>query len=135
MLTRDGRGRHNNHCSGAAHPRWNSERMKSDEGYVKVRVGRDHPLADPNGYAYEHLIIWCAAGKPKPQSGQVMHRRNGDRTDNRLKNLELLKRGEHNHLHNLARGRDGRGRFLGKKAAGRLLDGREWNEYPVIGEE
>ena len=22
------------------------------------------------------------------------------------------------------------GRFVGKKAAGRLLDGREWNEFP-----
>jgi len=62
---------------------------------VKVRVGVEHPLADPNGYAYEHLVVWCAAGHPRPGPGQLLHHRSEDKTDNRLSNLELLTRIAH----------------------------------------
>ena len=53
---------------GCRHGRWSREKMLSSHGYVKVRVGKDHPLADPNGYAYEHLLVWVAAGNPRPDS-------------------------------------------------------------------
>lgn len=102
--------------------------MLSEDGYVKVRLGVGHPLADSNGYAYEHLVVWCAAGHPRPGKGETLHHRNEDKADNRYGNLELLTRGEHNALHIAERGRMANGQF--KKAAGRLLDGREWNEFP-----
>ena len=106
------KGVHNNHARGSQHPRWNSERIISSEGYVKIRVGTEHPLADPNGYAYEHLVVWISAGRPAPKSDEILHHRSHDRTDNRLGNLKLLTRGEHNRLHNAERGRDECGRFL-----------------------
>jgi hypothetical protein len=84
-----------NHKSGSKHHRWSDERMLSEQGYVKVRVGKDHPLADPNGYAYEHLLVWVSAGRERPNSGQLLHHRNEVKTDNRVENLELLNRAEH----------------------------------------
>ena len=118
---RDGRGRHGNHAKGKMSHRWNTGKIISCEGYVKVRVGKEHPFADSNGYAYEHLIVWASCGKPKPREDQILHHRNGDKTDNRVENLEIMQRADHSRLHINARDRD---------AAGRLLDGREWNEFP-----
>lgn len=80
---------------GAAHPRWNEGRMLTDDGYVKVRVGKGHPLADPNGYAYEHLLVWVAAGRPRPGPGFILHHRDEVKSNNQLGNLELLTRPAH----------------------------------------
>ena len=113
-LPADGRGKHGNQVKGSEHSRWN-EAIISSHGYVKVRVGRQHPLADPNGYAYEHLLIWCAAGNLKPKEGEVIHHLNGDKHDNRIENLKLLTAVEHSTLHN---------------RAGCLLDGKEHKERP-----
>lgn len=71
-------------------------------GYVKLRVGKGHPLADPNGYAYEHLVVWASAGNPRPQRGEVLHHRNEDKTDNRIENLHLMTRAEHSQMHSEA---------------------------------
>lgn len=107
----DNRGKHRNHRRGSQHPRWNAEAIISEHGYRKVRVGVDHPLADPNGYAYEHLLVWVSAGKPRPKPGQLLHHRNDDKTDNRIENLECLTRAAHNAHHNEEKPRDERGRF------------------------
>lgn len=120
-----------NHKSGAEHQRWSSDRMLSSHGYVKVRVGRDHPLADSNGYAYEHLLVWVSAGNPRPPAGWLLHHENENKTDNRISNLGLITKVEHNRLHMLNRQRDARGRMVGTKAAGRLLDGIEHNGFPA----
>lgn len=124
------RGKHANHVRGNLHHRWNQTGVSlTPQRYVKVRVGKEHPLADPNGYAYlHHLVICSAIGRPL-QKGEVVHHRNGDKTDNRLENLDLLLRGQHNAHHNAERGRNARGQFM-PKAAGALLDGREWREWP-----
>jgi len=111
MDVRDTRGRHGNHASGDAHYRWNDGRMLSQEGYVKIRVGRSHPLADPNGYAYEHLLVWIAAGDTLGD-GDVLHHLNGNRQDNEWGNLQRMTRAEHNALHNEGRKRDTGGRFV-----------------------
>ncbi len=101
--------------------------MVCQEGYVKVRLGRTHPLADPNGYVYEHQLIAVAALGRQLASGEVVHHLNGDRGDNRWENLEVVTRAQHNAHHNGERGRDALGRFL---PAGRVLDGRTWDEMP-----
>jgi hypothetical protein len=125
------RGRHGNHAKANRQHRWTEEKIITKDGYVKLRVGLCHPLADPNGYAYEHLIVWVAAGNPRPFLGEVLHHKNGVKTDNRIENLESINRAEHNKQHNRDMGRDPEtGRFVGKRLAGRILYGREWNEFP-----
>lgn len=103
--------------------------MVNEDGYVKVRVGRDHPLADPNGYVYEHLLVWVSAGNPRPPAGWLLHHRDEVKSHNRLSNLELITRSEHNRRHNAERKRDERGRLL-PKTAGRLLDGVPHDGFP-----
>lgn len=96
---------------GSANPRWRGgERMVSDHGYVKVRVGVDHPLADPHGYTYEHLLVWIAAGNPPPKGDETLHHASGDKTDNRIENLRLLLVSEHSRMHAATQPRL-RGRF------------------------
>lgn len=118
-----------NHKSGTTHHRWSDGRTITQDGHVRVRVGKEHPLADPNGYAYEHLLVWVAAGNPRPPRGWLLHHANECKTDNRIGNLELMTRAEHNRRHNAERGRGADGRLL-TKAAGRLLDGVQHDEYP-----
>lgn len=88
-----------NHKSGADCPRWSDDKIISSHGYVKLRVGVEHPLADPNGYAYEHLVVWIAAGNQRPTAHQLLHHKNENKTDNRLGNLELITRLEHARKH------------------------------------
>lgn len=92
------------------HPRWNP-RLRSSHGYPKVRVGRQHPLADGHGYAYEHDIVLASAGVPDVGPGQVIHHCNGDRTDNRLENLLVLDRAEHSREHAARQMRKRNGRW------------------------
>ena len=116
------RGCHGNHARADKQHRWNDRKMIASNGYVKIRVGRRHPLADPNGYAYEHLVVWCAAGNARPARGLLLHHRNEVKTDNRIENLDLVARGHHNAHHVAKRRRD--------PTTGRLLDGREHNGMP-----
>lgn len=98
----DGRGKHGNHVKGKNHYRWSEDRMVSEHGYIKIRVGPEHPLADPNGYAYEHLIVWVSAGRSAPGPGELLHHDNENKTDNRLENLKLKSRYRHSVEHRAA---------------------------------
>jgi hypothetical protein len=93
------------------HYRWNRGRLRHSEGYALLRVGREHPLADPNGYAYEHLVIWVAAGRPRPGPGEVLTFRNGDRSDCRIDNLIVQPRRLLLARNNVYIGQDEHGRF------------------------
>lgn len=127
----DQRGKHGNHPRGPRQRQWNDGRIISSHGYVKIRVGRGHPLADPNGYAYEHLVVWVSSGRNRPINGETLHHLNGIKTDNRIENLQKLSRSRHNAEHVAGLQRDPSGRFVGKKAVGCPLDDREHNEMPA----
>jgi len=71
-------------------------------GYRRVWVGRSHPCADPTGMVLHHRLVLFEAGIDVPSGFQV-HHRNGDKTDNRLENLELISASEHTRLHWLER--------------------------------
>jgi len=98
---------------GEHHPRWNRNGYAiSKHGYKRVRVGVSHPMADSKGYTYEHRLVMVGfLGRPLEES-EVVHHKNGDRTDNRIENLELTDKTRHAKAHAPAIQRDPKGRFL-----------------------
>jgi hypothetical protein len=100
------KGYHNNHIRGHKHYQWNNNRIISSHGYARIRVGVGHPLADPNGYAYEHLLVVLTTNSPEANlirqcpSKHLIHHINGDKTDNRIENLQVMERAVHNAFHN-----------------------------------
>jgi hypothetical protein len=114
--------------SGDKNPMWNGG-IKHNNGYLKIYVP-GHPSADKAGYVYEHRLVM------EKHLGRFLlpherpHHINGIRTDNRIENLQLF---PGNGRHMLEAGhidRDLSGRFC-KKRAGRLLDGKIWDETPI----
>ena len=97
------KGKHGGHVKSADHPRWSDEKIITAKGYTKIRVGRDHPLADPNGYAYEHILVWVSAGNARAKEDEVIHHINGVKSDNRIENLQLLTRQQHEMVHDRLR--------------------------------
>ena len=113
-LLPDLRGKHKNHSRGSNHHRWNHDRIINKDGYVMIRVGKTHPMADKNGYCLEHdLIMACAIGGAL-EDGYVVHHINNDKIDNRIENLKLLSISKHNKIHNANKKRDSKGRFVAK---------------------
>ena len=107
------KGKHENHARSAKTGRWTEKKMISTTGHVKLRVGIRHPLADSNGYAYEHTVVWVAAGNSRPTPNTLLHHINGIKTDNRVENLEMLTRKEHNKIHNKEKQKNNKGQFMG----------------------
>lgn len=74
-------------------------RVIRPDGYVDIWLGRDHPLADGDGYVYEHrLVAEKMIGRPLTFYDNV-HHLNGNRSDNRPENLFVGTPHEHHFLH------------------------------------
>lgn len=78
---------------------WKGGRSVASNGYILIRVGCSHPLADVRGYAYEHrLVVSEKIGRLITPEEQV-HHINGNKADNRPENLEVLSFAEHRVMH------------------------------------
>jgi len=114
----DRRGKHGNHASGEDHPRWNRDELITSHGYVAVKVAIDHPHGwGPPGlknhrYAYKHIVVMMEIiGRPLAEN-EVVHHRNGVRTENTKSNLKLETRSGHAREHgNSPTARDFTGKF------------------------
>jgi hypothetical protein len=79
------------HPKGEDHYHWQGGERSLKQGYIRVRK--------PDGTRdLEHRVVWETAYGPIPK-GLHVHHLNGDRADNRLKNLALLNNDAHQYLH------------------------------------
>lgn len=69
---------------------WKGGRSVASNGYVLIRVGKDHHLSDVRGYAYEHRLVAEKKAGRRLQKGEQVHHKNGIKTDNRPENIELM---------------------------------------------
>ncbi|MEW5956635.1 MAG: HNH endonuclease signature motif containing protein [Chloroflexota bacterium] len=72
---------------------WRGGRVKK-YGYIYVKVYPNHPfyksMANSMGYIAEHRLVMAEhLGRPL-ESTEVVHHKNGIKTDNRIENLELF---------------------------------------------
>ncbi len=78
---------------GADNHQWKGGVHLNKEGYVMVWIGPDHPMAvmrpARTSYVFEHRLAMAEEiGRPLLQ-GETVHHVNGDKTDNRIENLQL----------------------------------------------
>ena len=71
-------------------PMWKGGRSISSHGYVLIRVGSDHHLADIRGYAYEHRLIAEEKLGRKLRKREIVHHINENKQDNRPENIRVL---------------------------------------------
>jgi hypothetical protein len=93
--------------SGAKNSNWRGGRVVDPRGYVLVRVGKEHPLADVRGYAYEHrLVAQNDIDRPLTSRDQV-HHRDEVKSNNEPTNLKVEPSMAHHRAeHRSARNRD-----------------------------
>jgi len=76
-------------ASGPKNPNWRGGRTTASTGYVLIRVGVGHPLADVRGYAYEHRLVAMAKIGRLLRKGEVVHHIDGNRKNNSWDNIEV----------------------------------------------
>ncbi len=72
-------------------------RLVNKDGYFEV-FQPQHPLAKKRGYVLEHRMVAWDSGM-LADIGLVVHHKNGDKTDNRAENLEVVERKNHTRHH------------------------------------
>lgn len=84
---------------GQHHPRWKGGRTITPLGYVAVNAPR-HPRAGIGGrYVFEHILVMEKHLNRELDTGEVVHHLNGNKQDNRIENLALMTKREHDSHH------------------------------------
>lgn len=84
---------------------------KNNNGYVMI-FSPQHPFSDQQGYVREHRLVIEKKLKRFLEKNEVVHHKNGVRNDNRITNLEILSKKQHDKLTYFSRNLDKKGRLL-----------------------
>lgn len=95
--------------TGAKNGLWKGGVLVASNGYVLVRVGTDHHLADVRGYAYQHRLVAEEKLGRRLEPGEIVHHIDGNRENNDPANLEVCTDVAHHLVHHRKVG-DGRRR-------------------------
>lgn len=82
--------------AGPKNGNWRGGRVVDPRGYVLIRVGIGHPLADVRGYAYEHRLV---ASRTASVANKEVHHGDENTSNNAPDNLEPLTVHEHRAKH------------------------------------
>jgi len=69
---------------------WKGGRSVASNGYVLIKVGFDHHLADVRGYAYEHRLVAEHKLGRRLQAGEMVHHVDHNKQNNAPENLEVV---------------------------------------------
>lgn len=82
---------------GENHPSWKTGTTLRD-GYRLIKQP-EHPNATKSGYILEHRFVMSEhLGRPL-LPGEIIHHKNGDKSDNRIENLEITNWTDHSREH------------------------------------
>ena len=84
---RNQKGKNNNY--------WKGGITRHGEGYVFIRA-IEHPKANRSGYVFEHRLVMEKHLGRYLKDNEIIHHKNGVKDDNRIENLELVQRENHN---------------------------------------
>lgn len=90
--------------TGPGNPKWRGGRFEDGHGRVMVYApGDPHATMMGGTYAYEYRLVAAAKiGRPLSKN-EIVHHVNGDHTDNRPENLEVMTQSQHLKEHGLHR--------------------------------
>jgi hypothetical protein len=86
--------------AGERNPNWRGGRVIASNGYVLIRVGKGHHLADVRGYAYEHRLVAEEKLGRRLEPDEIVHHLDEDKRNNAPENVHIFSSiGEHLQAH------------------------------------
>lgn len=92
------RPEHGKKMSGEGNGRWKGGKLVDKDGYFLI-LASQHPHRNGGGYVREHRLVMEKHIGRYLKHGEVVHHKNEDKQDNRIGNLELLTKEEHDKHH------------------------------------